>query len=110
MERGRLLLVMVASIVLMVSPVVCDETAKPVSTVLRASWPDTPLLLEARCVYKALHLLSNHHHNHHLRVCSEFMSVYKQSLFWEFVNITKSLRPGLASLKGEKLLFPEAGG
>ena len=35
--------------------------------------------------------------------CSEFMSEYKTSLFWEFVNQTKSLRPASSSDKGKQL-------
>ena len=42
--RGRFVLLLVVAFV----PAQCDESAKPVSTVLRASWQDTPLLLEAR--------------------------------------------------------------
>ena len=45
--RGRFVM-MVGLLVVAFVPAHCDESAKPVSTVLRASWQDTPLLLEAR--------------------------------------------------------------
>ena len=35
-----------------------------------------------------------------LYFCSEFMAEYKESLFWNFVNRTKSLRPLTLTDKG----------
>ena len=48
--RGRLVL-MAGFLLVAFVPAHCDESAKPVSTVLRASWQDTPLLLEARYTF-----------------------------------------------------------
>ena len=98
-ERGRSLLMAVLLLVAFV-PAHCDDSAKPVSTVLRASWPDTPLLLEAR--YTSINRQNTHSERFDLAhldsisppySCSEFMAEYKESLFWNFVNRTKSLRP-----------------
>ena len=51
MEGKDRLVLMAALLLLAIVPAHCDDTAKPVSTVLRASWPDTPLLLEARYIF-----------------------------------------------------------
>lgn len=58
MEKWWLVIVAV-SLQFTITFVSCDETAKPVSSVLRASWSDTPLLLEARYSETYLFLLFN---------------------------------------------------
>ena len=99
-ERGRSLLMAVLLLLVAFVPAHCDDSAKPVSTVLRASWPDTPLLLEAR--YTSINRQNTHSGRFDLAhldsisppySCSEFVAEYKESLFWNFVNRTKSLRP-----------------